>query len=139
VEVWPPQRKKPRRTLTIGLACAAAVIAIIAGVAAVALTMHTHAVGSAPAASPKSSAPSSSAPAAIPGIDTLLLGPAEVDQVMGTSDMLSDGPIVTKLFESTKYSPYECRGVVSSGSRCSLITPDSPPCANKTSRAPARL
>jgi hypothetical protein len=119
-QAWPPppEPRKPRRTLAIALIGGAviALIAVVAVVGAVALTKGTHKAGSAPAAAPHSSPSPSAAPANAPSIDTLLLGPEEVDQVMGTTDMLSDAGVITQLFDSdVKYAPPECRGVLTSG------------------------
>jgi PknH-like extracellular domain len=112
----PPEPGKPRRTLAIALIGGAVIVlvAVIAVVGVVVLTGRTHESGSAPAAAPQSSP--ATAPANAPSIDTLLLGPDEVDQVMGTTDMLSDAGVITKLFDSdVRYAPPECRGVLTSG------------------------
>jgi serine/threonine protein kinase len=107
-------KPKKSRALAIGLTCAAVftVIALIAVFAIFSLTKSRHKAGP---ANPSSMEPHSSAPAKAAGIDTSLLGPAEVDQVMSATDMSSDG-IVKKLSEgNVKISPDECRGVVTSG------------------------
>jgi hypothetical protein len=110
--VWPPESKRSRRGLAIALT-GAAVIVIVAVVAAVLLINRGDKASSVPTVASSSARATTAAP---PSIDTLLLGADEVDQIMGTSDMLSDG-VVTELFESagTTYSPNECRGVLTSG------------------------
>lgn len=117
-QAWPPppEPRKPRRTLAIALISAAVIVlvAVAAVVGVVILTRRTHQSGSEPAAAPHSS-PSPSTANAL-SIDALLLAPDEVDQVMGTTDMLSDAGLITKLFDSdVRYAPPECRGVLTSG------------------------
>jgi hypothetical protein len=112
VEVSVPQHKRSRCGKAVALACASFVVGI-AVIVAVAANEHSYRGGTPTAAAYRSSA---SANAVAPHIDTLLLGPDEIDHVMGTVDMLSDDDVMTHLFESsTRFSPAECRGVVTSG------------------------
>jgi hypothetical protein len=112
VEVSVPQHKRSQRGKAVALACAAFVVGV-AVVWAVAATKHSYREGT-PTTAASYSSPSANA--VIPHIDTLLLGPDEIDHVMGTVDMLSDDDVLTHLFQSnTKFEPAECRGVVTSG------------------------